>query len=232
MPADPPFLAIAHRYGNGLRQLRQAEDAGADLVEADVWLCRGQLEVRHSKTMGPVPLLWDRWSLEPASRPRLGLAALVQAAAPGTELMLDLKGTAAGLPGAVLGEMERVAPGRSYAVCSQGWELLTPFEPLAHVRVVHSVGNGRALRDVLNRLSGKAHHAISINQKLLDAALVRELRQAAPMGMTWPINSLERLARVRNWGVTGAISDRLAIVRTIVGARGDREASGSGQGME
>ena len=87
------------------------------------------------------------------------------------------------------------------------------------------------MRDVLNRLSGEAHHAISINQKLLDAALVRELRQAAPMVMTWPINSLERLAGVRNWGVTGAISDRLAIVRTIVGARGDREASGSGEGM-
>ena len=44
MSADPPFLAIAHRYGNGLRQLHRAEDAGADLVEADVWLYRGRLE--------------------------------------------------------------------------------------------------------------------------------------------------------------------------------------------
>ena len=219
MPGEAPFLAIAHRFGNGLARLKEAEAAGADLVEADVWLYRGQLEVRHSKTMGPIPLLWDRWSLEPASRPRLSLAELASAAAPGTELMLDLKGRAAGLSQAVIREMERVAPGRAYAVCSQGWDLLAPFEPLPHVRVIHSVGNRRALGEVLKRLSGEAHHAISVNQKFLDAAVVRDLRQAAPTVMTWPINSVQLLRRVQEWGVTGATTDRLEVVRAIVAGR-------------
>lgn len=226
MPAEGPFLAIAHRYGNSLSALARAEAAGADLVEADVWRYHGRLEVRHSKTMGPAPLLWDRWSLEPAWRPRLGLDALVRAADPGTELMLDLKGRDPAIAGDVIETMERVAPGRPYAVCSQGWALLAPFDPLAHVRVVHSVGNRGALQQVLRRLSGEAHHAISINQKFLDAATVRALRAAAPTVMTWPINTLAALERVKGWGVTGAISDRIEVVEAIVSVRGGAQRPG------
>lgn len=232
MRADPPFLAVAHRFGNALERLRRAEAAGAHLVEADVWLHRGRLEVRHSKTMGPIPLLWDRWSLEPASRPRLSLEALVRASAPATELMLDLKGTAFDLPRRVIREMERIAPGRPYAVCSQGWRLLAPFEPFPHVRVIHSVGNRRALRAVLQRLSGEPHHAISINQRFLDTAVVRDLRQAAPTVMTWPINSLQLLRQVEEWGVTGAITDRLDVVRAIVGAQAEPGRGSYARGMQ
>ena len=46
-------LAIAHRSGNHLERLQPAVAAGADLIEADVWLHRGKLEVRHLKTLGP-----------------------------------------------------------------------------------------------------------------------------------------------------------------------------------
>ena len=55
-------LTVAHRAGNDLAALREACSAGVDLVEADLRYHRGRLEVRHLKTMGPVPLLWDRWS--------------------------------------------------------------------------------------------------------------------------------------------------------------------------
>src|SRR5512132_4067825 len=57
--ADPPMLAIAHRFGNQVADVRLALDAGVDLVEADVHYYRRELEVRHLKTLGP-HLLWDK----------------------------------------------------------------------------------------------------------------------------------------------------------------------------
>ena len=79
---------MAHRAGNDLARLREAERLGA-VVEADVRLWRGRLEVRHLKTIGPVPILWDRWELASPFAPRLELHALLAAARPGTQLMLD-----------------------------------------------------------------------------------------------------------------------------------------------
>jgi hypothetical protein len=64
-------------------------------VEADLHLYAGRLEIRHLKTLGPLPILWDRWSLAPPWAPRLLLDRLLGAMAPGTHLMLDLKGRGA-----------------------------------------------------------------------------------------------------------------------------------------
>ena len=48
-----PFV-VAHRAGNDLTDLRAAELLGNTVVEADVLLHRGRLEVRHPRTLGPV----------------------------------------------------------------------------------------------------------------------------------------------------------------------------------
>ena len=63
-------LAIAHRAGNSLAGLHAANELGVDVIECDVHRHRGHLEVRHLKTAGPLPFLWDRWELAPASAPR------------------------------------------------------------------------------------------------------------------------------------------------------------------
>ena len=55
------LLAVAHRAGNSLSGLQRARELGVDVVEADVHLRRGRLEIRHLKTLGPLPWLWDRW---------------------------------------------------------------------------------------------------------------------------------------------------------------------------
>ena len=65
-------LAIAHRAGNSLEGLRTANALGADVIECDVHEHRGRIEVRHLKTAGPLPFLWDRGQLVSASAPRLG----------------------------------------------------------------------------------------------------------------------------------------------------------------
>jgi glycerophosphoryl diester phosphodiesterase len=51
-----PFL-VGHRAGNRLHDLHAAERLKPTLVEADVRLYRGRLEVRYLKTAGPIPIL-------------------------------------------------------------------------------------------------------------------------------------------------------------------------------
>ena len=66
-------LAIAHRAGNSLAGMHAANELGVDVIECDVHTYRGRLEVRHLRTAGPLPFLWDKGELVSASAPRLGL---------------------------------------------------------------------------------------------------------------------------------------------------------------
>ena len=72
MTEPRPLLAVAHRSGNTVAGLREALDAGVDLVEADVHAYRGRLEVRHHRSMGGLPFLWDRDGVVPAEPARAG----------------------------------------------------------------------------------------------------------------------------------------------------------------
>jgi hypothetical protein len=84
-------FVVAHRAGNDLQQLRDAAHLGARLIEADVRLFRGRLEVRHLKSVGPLPIFWDCWHLANPFARRMQLHELLAAVEPlGAELMLDL----------------------------------------------------------------------------------------------------------------------------------------------
>lgn len=215
--AGSPFL-VAHRAGNDLALLRAAEQSGHDLVEADIHLFHGKLEVRHLKTVGPIPILWDRWQLANPFAPRLQLGALLAATDPGTELMLDLKGRNPRLAAGVLAAIEPVLPARRITVCARSWPLLAPFERLPGVRSVHSVGNIRQLRALLQM--GRTHRlqGISIHERLLSAATVAELRDIADVVMTWPVNAASRVRELAEMGVDGLITDRLDLALEL-GAR-------------
>ena len=198
-----PFV-VAHRAGNDIERLRTAERLRVPLVEADVHLFAGRLEVRHRKTVGPIPILWDRWELAPPWAPRMLLDQLLSEAADSTELMLDLKGHDHRLPGRVLDAVEAARVRARLTVCSQDWRLLEPFASRPDIRVVHSVGNTRQLarlRRVRGRLAG-----VSIHQRLLDAAVVTELRRRADLVLSWPVESVAHARRLGGWGVHGLIS--------------------------
>ncbi len=195
-------FVVAHRAGNDLERLRAAEALGLPLVEADVHLFGGRLEVRHRKTVGPVPILWDRWELAPPWAPRMVLDDLLTAASPDTELMLDLKGHDHRLPERVLAALG--PSGRPITVCSQDWRLLKPLSDRPNIRVVHSVGNARQLAR-LRRRQGLLE-GVSIHQRLLDAALVEELHRLAPLVLSWPVESTAQARRHARWGVHGLIS--------------------------
>jgi glycerophosphoryl diester phosphodiesterase len=200
--APPPFV-VAHRAGNDLALLARAEAVPVRLVEADVHLFAGRLEIRHLKTAGPVPILWDRWKLAPSWVPRLLLGELLEAVAPGTELMLDLKGRDPRLPGRVAASIGN----RRVTLCSQNWRLLEPLARVPGARLVHSVGSRRRLAALHRRFGGRRLAGVSIHRDLLDANTVAGLKRVAAVVMTWPVATVEQARQLAAMGVDGVITE-------------------------
>jgi glycerophosphoryl diester phosphodiesterase len=208
---------VAHRGGNDLRRLRHAETLGITLVEADLHLYRGRVEVRHLKTLGPVPVLWDRWTLANPFARRLLLEELLEEAAPHTELMLDLKGRDLRLSQRLVAALRAAPERRRTSVCSRSWRLLEPFAGEPAVRVVHSVGSAGQLRSLL-RFPPASLQGISIHERLLSAQVVEELRRRAELVVSWPVNTIARARELAAWGVHGMISDRPDLALELAGA--------------
>jgi glycerophosphoryl diester phosphodiesterase len=195
---------VAHRAGNDLTQLRAAAALNLPLAEADVHLYRGRLEVRHLKTAGPIPVLWDRWELASPRAPRLLLEDVLEVAAGGPELMLDLKGHDPRLSGSVLRAVR--AAGRRVTICSQDWRLLDPLRGAEGVRVVHSVAGAPALTRLHERFAGERLSGVSIHRRLLDAEAAHRLAERTDLVMTWPVETVPDAWRLAALGVHGLIS--------------------------
>jgi glycerophosphoryl diester phosphodiesterase len=212
MTSSSPFV-VAHRAGNDLRHALEAAAQGARLVEADVQLHRGRLEVRHLKTLRPLPILWDRWRLVSAFRERL-LLPDVLALAPDVPLMLDLKGDDTRLVPLLLAQLGE----RPATVCSRSWRLLDLLEGRPGITVVHSAGTRRELREMLRRAEAGRLAGVSVHERLVDASSSTLLRAAAAVVMTWPVNTAERARELVALGVDGLISDRPELIRDALAA--------------
>jgi glycerophosphoryl diester phosphodiesterase len=197
---------VAHRHANALADLERAAGAGVALVEGDVHLFWGRLEVRHLKTIGPIPILWDRWFLANPFMPRLRLERVLREVADDVHLMLDLKGVRSAVGGAVRRVLLAAAPGRPVTVCSRNWRALRRLGRLPGVRIVHSVGSRRQLRALLAGYGPGSLEGVSVHAGLLTPEVVRELRARAATVMSWPVESPERAALLAGWGVQGFIT--------------------------
>lgn len=214
------MLAIAHRAGNDLATLRAAADLGADVIEADVHLHRGRLEVRHTKTLWPLPWLWDAGQLYPVDLEQLQLGPLLDALPPRQTVMLDLKGV--GRAGAeVARAVHARSPEHPLWVCARWWPSVLPFEGLPWARVLLSA-RGRTelarLRRRLARPGGSRPYGVSVHLSLLTPEVVAELQARGQTVLTWPVDDPAALARARAVGVDGVITKDLAIVAEVTGA--------------
>ena len=212
----PPFV-VAHRAGNCLDRLREAERFGVALIEADVRLFHGRPEIRHLKTVGPLPLYWDRWALASPFRRSLTLSELLHSSAGTTELMLDLKGSKLRLAEIVREEIEPYLPGRRFTVCARSWALLDAFDGLP-VRRFASVGSRRQIPNLLRRFGETGVDGVSIHERLLDARVVADLRSVAGLVLTWPVNVPGRAHELMRMGVDGLISDHAGVIAPVAAA--------------
>lgn len=211
-------LAIAHRAGNSLSGLHAANELGVDVIECDVHEYRGRLEVRHLKTAGPLPFLWDRWELASASAPRLGLAELLEADRQGTTFMLDLKGrrvSAARSVADILHERDHLTP---VLVCGRYWPSVEAVaDELPHVRPVLSARNRSELARLHRRLEkGPEVHGVSVYRELLDRDAVARLARRVQVVMSWPINDVAALDAALDIGVNGIISDEPTVLAELL----------------
>ena len=141
--------------------------------------------------------------------PRLDLHDLLAATAAETELLLDLKGPRVRLGERVLDAIRPYLGVRRFTVCARRWRLLEPFAGVP-VRRVHSVGNARQLRRLLNRFAGMRLEGISIHENLLDRESLSSLRAIADVILTWPVNRSERARELVRLGIDGLITDDVA----------------------
>ncbi len=213
-PARP--LAIAHRAGNDLSRLARARAIGADIAELDVWLHRGRLEVRHAQSVGPLPLLRERWRLMPARGPRLTLDTVIEAAGRDLLLMVDLKSTTLDLSEAVVDAFARHLQGAPFAVTTREWWLLEPFEGRDHVRLIPSAAWPDELAELLPTL-GDRYHTLSLHLSLVTPALLREIASRSVAVCVWPVNTPAELDRVLATGASGVNSDNLDLLADLVG---------------
>lgn len=212
-------IAIAHRAGNSLAGLREANALGVDVIECDVHHHRGRLEVRHLKTAGPLPFLWDRWELVPASAPRLGLEELLEADRHGTTFMLDLKGRGTTIGAAVARSLHDAGSRRPVVVCSRNWPEVEALTGLDYVRPVLSARNPRELASLWHRLTRNGVYGVSVHRTLLDPEVATRLRSQVEAVMTWPINDLRSLDQMLDLGVNGIISDDPAVLAEVLRRR-------------
>jgi len=211
-------LAIAHRAGNSLAGLHAANLVGADVIECDVHAHRGRLEVRHLKTAGPLPFLWDRWELASATAPRLGLDELLDADQHGARFMLDLKGRRVSTGRAVAQLLHERDHDREILVCGRHWPTVDRVAALDFVRPVLSARNRAELAALARRLRSGARAApygVSVHQSLLDEERVARLREQVEIVMTWPVDDLATLDRVVGLGANGVISNEPEILREV-----------------
>lgn len=210
-------LAIAHRAGNSLAGLHTANRLGVDVIECDVHESRGRLEVRHLKTAGPLPFLWDRWELASASAPRLGLHELLEANQHGTTFMLDIKGRRTSTATKVAKLLHEGRHHRPVLVCSRYWPSVDGLARLPFVRPVLSARNRVELGRLLQRLrtDGSAY-GVSVHRTLLTSKVVSELHEQVEIVMTWPVNDVATLDAMLDLGVSGIISDENDVLAALL----------------
>jgi glycerophosphoryl diester phosphodiesterase len=215
-----PVLAIAHRAGNSLAGLHAANELGVDVIECDVHEHRGNVEVRHLKTAGPLPFLWDRWELASASAPRLGLAEVLEANRHGTAFMLDLKGRRPAAARSVVRLLHEADHGAPLLVCGRHWPSVEAVARLPFVLPVLSARRRDELVRLERRLArGSAVHGVSVHRDLLDSDVVARLADHVEVVMTWPVNDVESLDALLGVGVTGIISDEPEVLAELLRRR-------------
>jgi glycerophosphoryl diester phosphodiesterase len=214
-------VTVAHGAGNDLRHAARAAAAGADVIEADVHAYRGRVEVRHLKTLGRLPLLWDRWYLAPGWRPRFLLPELVAAlvAEPGPAIMLDLKGDDLSLADTALAAASDIRQRRRVLISGQSWAQIDRIVDAPGIEVLYSVGRAEQLARVWSHPGIRRARGVSIHRKFLSPGLVTRLKERVPFVMTWPINDEATLQSVAAAGVDAVTTDSLAVIERIAMVR-------------
>jgi glycerophosphoryl diester phosphodiesterase len=202
LPSRRPFI-VGHRAGNNLADADKAIRLGVDMIEADVWRYHKRLEVRHLKTLGPLPLLWDRWRLAPGWTPRVRVAHLLEATPAELPIMFDLKGDDPSLSAELIDAIENHDPQRAIILCTSDWIHLDRVRERPNVHRIYSVGDESERDRVWSRIESMEHPAISIHRRLVTPALMARLKEIGATVISWGSSSRADAELMLSLGVDG-----------------------------
>ncbi len=224
-------LVVAHRAGNDPATARAAAEAGADLVEADVHMRRGRLELRHPRRLGPV--LWDREGVALARGAPQEPGAALAALGPRAEPLLDLKGGPPRMAEAALAAVRAALGQRPVTIASRRWALLDRLAAAPGLRLVRSAASAREVRGLMAlAAAGRLGDGACVRADLLAPDVAATLGRAAPFLGTWPVADAAEAERLAGLGATALIVDDLALVARLAagGVSSGRGLPGSGSG--
>jgi hypothetical protein len=87
------------------------------------------------------------------------------------------------------------------------------------MRLIHSIGNVRALARLRARSAEERLAGVSVHRRLLDASTVRDLRSRAELVLSWPVETVPVARQLVALGVDGLISQAFEAITPAVGAR-------------
>ncbi len=212
-------LAIAHRAGNNLALAHEAIDDGVDMLETDVWPRLGNLEIRHLKTIGPIPIYWEKWYIDSIGGRQMRLHDLVNALPRQVRLFLDLKGLHPHLGKRVVRAIEEIQEDRAIILCGRTWRQLDPVGELPNVHVFYSVGDEKELARVWPKLQAQTHPAVSIHYRLLTEETITRLHDIGTTIIAWTVNDPAIARTLFAFGVDGFTSDNRDLLGAIVQRR-------------
>lgn len=202
LPAHRP-LVIGHRAANHLPKMERAVKRGVDMLEADVWRYQNNLEVRHLKTLGRLPILWDRWTLAPGWTPRLHLDELLDHTPHDIPVMFDLKGEDPNLPTSIVETMREQHPDRPIIMCTRFWIQLDRIKDQTGVHRVYSVGDQKERDRIFTRIGDIEHPMVSIHRQFVTPALMRRFDDAGVTVISWGATTRAEAEMLLSLGVDG-----------------------------
>lgn len=211
----PKPFASAHRAGNTRRQALQAIEAGADLLETDIWLHKGRLELRHKQTLGPIPILWEKWSIAPGWTKRYLLSDLLQDAPEDILLFLDFKGEEMDLGPEVLKELQRLAPNRVVAICGRNYPQLQTIADHPQILCFYSVGTEEEWPVAQKLIASSSYPALSIHANLATPERMQWMNERGGVVVAWDVQTPERMDELRKLGVDGFTTDNPELLTAI-----------------
>lgn len=203
----PKPFASAHRAGNNRREALKAIEAGADLLETDIWLHKGRLELRHKETLGPIPILWEKWAIAPGWTRRYLLRDLLKDAPEDILLFLDFKGNNPDLGPEVLKELQRYAPERTVAICGRNYPLLQTIAEEPNILCFYSVGSEEEWPVAQELIAANSYPALSIEESLATPERMEWINSLGGVVVCWNVQTAERMQELRALGVDGFTTD-------------------------
>jgi glycerophosphoryl diester phosphodiesterase len=145
------------------------------------------------------------------------LAAVVARVPEQCDILLDLKERSADRAARLVAALAATLAGQPRFIACGG--LPGDLDALrgAGLRTWRSIGTGADLRAVL---AGPAlpDEAVSVRQSLLSREVVAVLHTRVPAVVAWTVNYPRRARQVRNFGVDGMTTDRLAVMHLVSSA--------------